>query len=83
MSLRTSQNETVIDRSLQTIYFTTYRSPLLIVIDNTIVITWCILENVYVGSELLNAINIKSSNDSGYQISFTLFTKISCLKKDK
>ena len=64
-------------------YFTTYRSTLLIVIDNTIVITWCILENVYVGSELLNAINIKSSNDSGYQISFTLFTKTSCLKKDK
>ena len=49
-------------------YFTTYRSTLLIVIDNTIVITWCILENVYVGSELLNAINIKGSNDSGYQI---------------
>ena len=67
-------------------YFTTYRSPLLIVIDNTIVITHgykCILENVYVGSEQLNAINIKSSNDSGYQISFTLFTKISCVKKDK
>ena len=41
-------------------YFTTYRSPLLIVIVNTIVITWCILENVYVGSELLNAINIKN-----------------------
>ena len=41
-------------------YFTTYRSTLLIVIDNTIVITWCILENVYVGSELLNAINIKN-----------------------
>ena len=58
-------------------YFTTYRSPLLIVIVNTIVITWCILANFYVGKELLNAINIRSSNGSGYQISFTSFTKVS------
>ena len=57
-------------------YFTTYRSPLLIVIDNTIVITWCILENVYVGSELLTAINIKSSNDSGYNIIYIIHEDI-------
>ena len=78
MSLRTSQNETVIDRSLQTIYFTTYRSPLLIL--NVIVITWFILANFYVGDELLNVINIKSSNDGGYQISHRSFMKTSCLK---
>ena len=80
MSLRTSQNETVIDRSLQTIYFTTYRSPLFIVILNAIVITWFILTNFYVGDKLLDVINIKSSNDGGYQISLTSFTKTSCLK---
>ena len=51
-------------------YFTTY-SPLPIVIVNTIVITWCILANLYVGGELLAVINIKSSNDGGHQISFT------------
>ena len=62
-------------------YFTTYRSPLLVVIVNTIVITWRILADFYVGSELLNVINIKSSNGSGYQISFTSFTKISCFRK--
>ena len=65
------------NRSLWAMYFTTYRSPLLIVIVNTIVITWCILANFYVGSELLNVINIRSSNGSGYQISFTSFTKVS------
>ena len=61
-------------------YFTTY-SPFTIVIVNTIVITWCILENFYVGGELLTVINIKSSNDGGHQISFTSFKKTSCLKK--
>ena len=61
-------------------YFTTY-SPLTIVIVNTIVITWCILANFYVGGELLTVINIKSSNDGGHQISFTSFKNTSCLKK--
>ena len=37
-------------------YFTTYRSPLLIVILNTIIISWCILANFHVGVELLNVI---------------------------
>ena len=62
-------------------YFTTYRSPLLIVILYTIVITWCILSNFYAGDELLNVINIKSAYGGGYQISFTSFTKTSCLQK--
>ena len=62
-------------------YFTTYRSPLLIVILNTIVITWCILSNFYAGDELLNVINIKSAYGGGYQISFTLYSKTSCLQK--
>ena len=61
-------------------YFTTY-IPLPIVIVNTIVITWCILANFYVGGQLLTVINIKSSNDGGHQISFTSFKKTSCLKK--
>ena len=64
-------------------YFTTYRSPLLIVILNTIVITWCILSNFYADDELLNVINSKSAYGGGYQISFTSFTKTSCLQNDK
>ena len=62
-------------------YFTTYRIPLLIVILNTIVITWCILSNFYADDELLNVIDIKSAYVGGYQISFTSFTKTSCLQK--
>ena len=54
-------------------YFTTYRSPLPIVIINTIVINWCLLENFYVGGELLHVINIKSSNDGGFQMSFIIY----------
>ena len=56
-----------------------YSSPLLIVILNTIVKTWCILANFYV--EPLNVLIINISNDDGYQRSFPSFTKTSCLKK--
>ena len=80
MSLRTSQNETVIDRSLQTMYFTIYRSPLLIVILNAIVITWNTLANFCVGDELYNVLNMKGSNDGGHQISLISFMKTSLLK---